>query len=235
MSTALAKGLKAALPVAASYIPIAIAFGVLAKQAGLPFSVVVGMSAMVYAGASQFMAVPMIAAGADPVAIILATGIINIRHAVMSLSLMARLPHLGGLGRSVLAFGITDETFAVAAMSRSAPLSGRFLAALFGTAYAAWIGGTALGAGLSSQIPPQIGQQLSIALYALFLYLLTGAVRESTDRLLPALIGAVVGWAVSAQAGTGWGIVAGTCIGATCGWWAARTQRTQNNKRRFSP
>ncbi len=57
----------------AGYFPIAMAFGILAKTAGVSLIDGVMMSTFVYAGASQFMAVSMIAAGISPMSIILAT------------------------------------------------------------------------------------------------------------------------------------------------------------------
>ncbi|MCX7040304.1 MAG: AzlC family ABC transporter permease, partial [Spirochaetes bacterium] len=50
----LLRGARAAVPIAIGYVPIAIAFGILAKQAGLNSLQALGMSAIVYAGASQF-------------------------------------------------------------------------------------------------------------------------------------------------------------------------------------
>src|SRR5690625_3157986 len=82
------KGLQVGFPIMLGYIPIAITYGVLASQAGLSVFELTFMSAFVFAGASQFMAVNMIVAQATAVEIIVATFIINLRHFDMSLSFM---------------------------------------------------------------------------------------------------------------------------------------------------
>lgn len=53
-------GFIAGSPIVIGYIPIAIAYGVLAKQAGMSLFELTGMSILVYAGASQFMGAGMI-------------------------------------------------------------------------------------------------------------------------------------------------------------------------------
>ena len=120
----LRKGLSAAVPIAIGYVPIAVAFGVIARQTGLSFAETVLMSMMVFAGASQFMAVQMATAGALGMEIIFATLVLNFRHFVMGLSLMDRLKDVPALVKGVLAFGVTDETFAVAAMDEKGGTGG---------------------------------------------------------------------------------------------------------------
>src|SRR5699024_9435735 len=105
------------LPIVIGYIPIAITYGVLAKQSGMSLMELTLMSALVYAGASQFMGVNMIAVSASAAEIILATFVLNFRHFVMSLSFMNGLrDHVGIKGRVGLSLGLTDETFSVAAL-----------------------------------------------------------------------------------------------------------------------
>ena len=53
-------GAKAALPVVLGYLPVGMAFGVLSQKAGLTAFEVAMMSFLVYAGASQFIAVEMV-------------------------------------------------------------------------------------------------------------------------------------------------------------------------------
>src|SRR5699024_6281116 len=82
------RGLQAGFPIILGYIPVAITFGVLAAQGGLSLIQLTMMSALVYAGASQFMGVNMIVAGSAAVEIIVATLVLNFRHFIMSLSFM---------------------------------------------------------------------------------------------------------------------------------------------------
>ena len=92
------QGMKAATPVVLGYIPIAIAFGILASQVG--FGVVEAAAMSVFAGSAQFIAVGMIGAGNSVGAIVVTTFLVNLRHLLMSAALS---PHLGGLAKKELA------------------------------------------------------------------------------------------------------------------------------------
>ncbi len=106
-------GLIASGPVCLGYIPIGIAFGVLAQKAGLSPLETGFMSLMVFAGSSQFIAVSMLSAGAGAVSIIATTFVVNLRHLLMSSSLSVFLGHSGRKKLFAFAYGITDESFAV--------------------------------------------------------------------------------------------------------------------------
>jgi 4-azaleucine resistance transporter AzlC len=106
-------GLKAAWPICLGYIPIGLAFGVLAQKSGItPFQIGM-MSILVFAGSSQFIAASMLSVGASAISIILTTFVVNLRHLLMSSALAV---HLKGESRAKLtlfAYGVTDESFAV--------------------------------------------------------------------------------------------------------------------------
>ena len=107
------QGLRTGWPICLGYIPIGLAFGVLAQKAGLTPLYIGFMSALVFAGSSQFIAVSMLAAGASATAIILTTFVVNLRHVLMSSSLAVHLKGESRLKLSLLAYGVTDESFAV--------------------------------------------------------------------------------------------------------------------------
>jgi 4-azaleucine resistance transporter AzlC len=107
-------GMRAALPIVLGYIPVGVAFGLLARNAGLTPSEVGLMSLLVYAGASQFLAIEMIFKGMTWLPIVVATFFINLRHFLMSSTLSlyfrnTRFPLLGFLSAQ-----LTDESFGVA-------------------------------------------------------------------------------------------------------------------------
>ena len=109
----LKRGFIEAWPICLGYIPIGMAFGILAQKAGLtPFEIGL-MSMIVFAGSSQFIAVSMIAAGSSIAAIILTTFAVNLRHLLMSSSLSVFLKQASRLKLTVFAYGVTDESFAV--------------------------------------------------------------------------------------------------------------------------
>lgn len=107
------QGLKAGWPICFGYIPIGMAFGVLAEKSGLRPLEIGLMSLLVFAGSSQFIAVSMLAAGASQLAIILTTFVVNLRHLLMSAALAVRLGRQSRLKLSLLSYGVTDESFAI--------------------------------------------------------------------------------------------------------------------------
>lgn len=131
-------------PVAMGYIPLGMVFGFVFVQAGAHWSLAVLTSLLVYAGAAQYMMIPMIAAGLPVGAIALATLIVNLRHVFYGLSLLHRFPQNGWL-RWYMAFALTDETYSVlTALPRST--SGRQMASLALLNHSWWVLGSALGA-----------------------------------------------------------------------------------------
>jgi 4-azaleucine resistance transporter AzlC len=107
------QGLSAAWPICLGYIPIGLAFGVLAQKAGLYPIEILLMSILVFAGSSQFIAVSMLSAGAGAVSIIITTFAVNLRHLLMSSSLAVFLGDATRRKLTLFAYGVTDESFAV--------------------------------------------------------------------------------------------------------------------------
>jgi 4-azaleucine resistance transporter AzlC len=199
-------GLRAAVPVVVSYFPVGMTFGLLARSALIPLGPTSSFSLFVFAGASQFMAVNMLALGTGPGHIVLATFLLNLRHFLMSSALADRLRRSRVL--ALIAFGVTDETFAVAA-SRPGPLTGPFLVGLEGAAWAAWNTGTLTGYLAGTLLPSRIQEAMGIGLYALFIALLVSQARAESRLLLPAALAATVHWLlILLGLEGGWAIVA---------------------------
>jgi 4-azaleucine resistance transporter AzlC len=113
LKTSILQGLSAAWPICLGYIPIGLAFGVLAQKAGLYPIEIMLMSVLVFAGSSQFIAVSMLSTGAGAVSIIITTFAVNLRHFLMSSSLAVYLGNATRKKLSLFAYGVTDESFAV--------------------------------------------------------------------------------------------------------------------------
>src|SRR5690606_30762448 len=84
-------GLKAGTSIAIGYFPIALTFGLLAKTVGLTIIQATAMSMFLYAGASQDIALSLIAAAANPMLVVMNTFVVNIRHFLMTASLSERM------------------------------------------------------------------------------------------------------------------------------------------------
>ena len=111
--TEIVEGIKAGWPICLGYLPIGIAFGVLAQKAGLDLLEIGLMSVVVFAGSAQFIAVSMISAGAAALPIIITTFVVNLRHFLMSSSLAVFLGKSRRKKLALFAYGVTDESFAV--------------------------------------------------------------------------------------------------------------------------
>ncbi|MBC7114917.1 MAG: hypothetical protein PWR13_579 [Archaeoglobi archaeon] len=149
----LKKGVEASFPIVMGYIPLGFAFGALAVLSGLSILEASLMSLIVYAGASQFIAVEMISRGADAISIALVTFFVNLRHLLMSTSLSRYLRRTGRAEKILLAHLITDESFSVS--STLFPKDESFKMRFFGcgiSAYLSWFAGTLSGALTASSI-----------------------------------------------------------------------------------
>lgn len=214
------QGFAVGLPIIIGYIPVAITYGVLAKQSGLSLIELTLMSMLVYAGASQFMGANMIAVGAGAAEIIIATFVLNFRHFVMSLSVMNVLKPLKMRAKLPLSLGLTDESFAVASLhpQPSREKNGYlFYGTIFVSAYLSWVFGSLVGGLMGDFIPGQLSQSMGIALYALFIGLLVPSVKRNIKVGLIALIAMLINLLFSQFMSEGWAIVFGTLIGGFAG------------------
>ncbi len=170
-------GVRAAVPVAVGYLPAAVAFGLVARQAGLSTPETVLSSALVFAGASQFALAGLVQAGTPPLVAAAAALFLNLRHLLYGPPLSRHLARLGPGRTALAAFGLTDEVFAVAfrAFSRGEAAGFGWLIGLEAGAYLSWVLGSWLGAAAGEAVAaaiPAFGPALGFALPALFLALL---------------------------------------------------------------
>ena len=220
-SPELVRGIRAGLPIFLGYFPIAIAFGALAVQANLSWMEAVLMSLIVFAGASQFVGVSMLLAGAGAAQIITATFFLNMRHLIMSLAVNDQMRHFSGAWKSFLSFFITDETFALLTLGggedRSVKRTPVYMAGLMITAYLGWVAGTAVGGLGAGFIPPEITTAMTVGLYGLFIGLLVPPARKSLSFALIALSSMFLNWLLAFVMDAGWSIVLATIFAAGLG------------------
>jgi len=216
------QGVKSGLPIALGYFPIAIAFGALAVQAQLSWIEATLMSIVVFAGASQFVGISMLLAGAGTAQIITTTLFLNMRHLIMSLTVNDRMRHFPQSWKNLLSFGITDETFALltlggAGESQEKEWTSYYVAGLMGTAYLGWVSGTAVGGLGASFIPLEITTAMTVGLYGLFIGLLVPPVRKSLNFGVVALVSMVLNTLLGLLLDSGWAIVLATVFAAGLG------------------
>ena len=211
------RGVAQGLPIVLGYVPIGFAYGVLAVKSGLSPQNTVLMSLWVYAGASQFIAAGLFAAGAPPLSIVLTTFIVNLRHMLMSASVA---PHLKAWPKhtlSAFAYQLTDETFAVhSTRFVSGPANKVEALCVNVMAQAAWVTGSLLGVIGGQFVPDPKPWGLDYALPALFIALLVLQIRDRVQVGVAVLTGlAAVGLTML---GLGqWAVILATLVGATLG------------------
>ncbi len=210
-------GSRDALPVVLGFVPIAVAFGILARQAGIPPHLTALMSVMVFAGSSQFIAVSMLAGGASFGVIIMTTFLVNLRHLLMSASLSPFFKTFSGKWLPLLAFGITDETFAIAStVFRNYPRDEGYVFGLQFTAYMSWVGGSLAGALLGGGFTAATALGLEFVLYAMFIFLLVVQLNEY-KMVLVALFSGLAALLLAKLLPGHWFIILATLLGATLG------------------
>lgn len=105
-------GALVSIPMMLGNLPFGMIFGSLAVSQGLEPWVPIAMSLLVFAGSAQFVALGLLAVGTPILIIIFTTFIVNLRHLLYSADYMKYVKHLPMSWRVVLAFGLTDETYA---------------------------------------------------------------------------------------------------------------------------
>ena len=147
------------------------------------------MSSVVFAGSSQFMLVQLVNLG-TPALIMIATGfVINLRHALYSLSVAPYLKGLSPLWKVILSYLLTDEAYAVTIMrlqhQEQSEYKHWFLLGSGIALWSCWQLSTAAGIFLGAQVPPGWGLDFTLALT--FIALAVPAISDT-----PALLAAVV-------------------------------------------
>ena len=186
------RGLCDGIPIALGYLSVSFTFGIAASNGGMPVwhSLLISMTNLTSAG--QLAGLSIILAGGTLFELALSQLVINIRYALMSLTLTQHFaPSVGRGVRALIAFGNTDEIFAVAASHRE-PLGARYMAGLIALPYVGWSLGTFLGATLGTYLPPQLCAPLGIGIYAMFIAIIIPPSKHSRAILRAVVTSAVL-------------------------------------------
>lgn len=173
------KGLRLGVPIGMGYFSVSFAFGMGAVNDGLSPLVAILISMTNLTSAGQFAGVKVILSQGAYLEMILTMLMINARYFLMSLSLSQKVSKkLSHLQRSLMAFAITDEIFAVASMQVE-EITGWFWLGLMTMPYIGWSGGTIVGALMSGVLPTSLCDALGIALYGMFIAIIIPAAKHS--------------------------------------------------------
>lgn len=211
------RGVRLGLPIFLGYVPIGMAFGMLARTAGFTLTQAVGCSALVLAGAGQFVALSLMRTGADITAILVATGVINLRYVLFGAAVSPYLRETGLPIQASLAFSLTDETFAVNISDQREGWADEVsMAGVGAVSWVGWVGGTLAGAALGALVGDPNAWGASFAMPAMFTALL---VAQATDRryVVIGVVAAVLALALSLVLPGTWCLIGGAVAAATIG------------------
>lgn len=217
------RGLKKGFPICLGYIPVSFTFGLIAVKMGFnPLeATIISMTNMASAG--QFAGIRLIEGGAPYIELVITTFVINLRYMLMSLSLSQKVASdMPFYKRAVMAFCITDEVFALAAMEKD-DVSFPFFGGLMTTPIAGWTLGTLLGAVASSLLSPMLQGCFGIALYCMFIAIIIPPARKGRKVAIAVVVSALLSClfkyvpglnVLSKSGGGGWAIIVAAILGA---------------------
>jgi len=181
-TTELRHGARDTLPLLLGAAPFGLIFGALAASSPLGIAGALAMSALVFAGSAQFIALSLLASGASGLVVVFTTLVVNLRHLLYSASLQPQVARLPQRWRMLLAFWLTDETYAAVhhryARDDGAPFKHWYTAGSGAAMYVNWLGWTAAGAWLGQASPALAHLGLEFALVATFVGIVVPLLRE---------------------------------------------------------
>lgn len=189
------RGIRDSFAMAVGILPFGLIFGTLAGAAGLTLWQAFGMSALVYAGSAQLVVLSLLGSGASLLVILLTTFIINLRHVLYSATLQ---PHVGQLPqrwRILLAFWLTDETFAVVQrfylLHGDRPLAQWYWLGVASSLYACWVLSSLAGVLFGQAVPDLASWGLEFAMLATFIGIVIPLLRNQPQLAAALAAGAV--------------------------------------------
>ncbi len=218
----LKQGIKDSVPIILGYLPLGFAFGVLANNVGMSIIQATMMSVLCFTGAGQYIALGIMQAGGAVFTIILANILVNLRYLLFSTSLVpylkGRVPTVVG---SLLSYGLTDETYAVATNRYQNHLpTASYIAGLNLSSHLGWIASTLLGAIVGNYIGDTDRLGLNFTLPAMYTCLLVFMIKRKSDvfvALSSALLCLAIGHLVPATMGNLFNIIIATIVAASLG------------------
>jgi len=173
-------GLRAGAPVAVAAGVLALSFGVLAREAGMPPLAVIAFSVIVFAGSAQFAAIAILGQGGGVGAAVGAAALMNSRFLPMGAALAPSLSG-GPWRRALQGQALVDASWAMAADGQGG-FDRHYLFGATAVQYVAWALGTVVGALWGSVLgdPEKLG--LDAVYPAFFLALLLVELRNRRAR-----------------------------------------------------
>jgi len=220
-SVAFRRGVRDVSPLLLGIVPFGVVAGIAAAEAGMSVLQALGMSVVIFAGASQLAAIELVGQGTPLTIVVVTAVVINLRMLMYSASIAPYFQSLPSRARSGLAYLLTDQAYALSiARYRDGDGVDR-VAYYLGVAVTLWVVWqitTVAGALAQAGIPESLGLEFTVPL--VFLALLVPAME---DR--PTTVAGLVGGTVAAVAGIlplNLGLLVGATVGIVAGLLAER-------------
>jgi len=219
------------LGIMASASGFGLVYGLSARAAGFSPLEASAMSVIVFAGASQFVAVGYVLGGFSWLAIVLLTAFLNARHLLYAAALAPFVADQPRPLRAVMAHVLTDEAFALAIAHfrriGRADVRGYWMGAIIST-FIPWNLATIVGVTVGGSIPDPSRFGLDVIFPAAMGGLAVGLITGRRE-LVAAISGAVIGVAIGLAWDPAAGIIAGGIVGPFVGM-AARPRAGENDR-----
>lgn len=197
---AFAQGAIAILPLSLACAPWGLLVGSLAVSTGLTPLEGQGLSAIVFAGAAQLVAIGMIKSGASALAIFVTTLLLTSQHLLYSMHMRPSLSPLPARWRMGLGFLLTDEFFALNSHQDPAKFDRWYALGVGFTFYVAWNVFTLAGILLAKTLPDLHSLGLEFFIAATFIALVVPLVKSwpvvicITISLIGSVLLTALGW-----------------------------------------
>lgn len=186
------KGIKDGLPICIGYFAVSFAFGISAARSGLSWLEALLISMTNLTSAGQVAGTPVIAGGGTLVELAVSQLVINSRYALMSVAVSQKLGKSVGLPhRFLIAFGITDEVFAVS-VSNEKNVGKRYMYGLILTPWLGWSLGTLCGALADNLLPAVVISSLGVAIYGMFIAIVVPVMKTERPVALCVLLAVAI-------------------------------------------
>jgi predicted branched-subunit amino acid permease len=175
------QGIKDGSAIGIGYFSVSFTFGLAAVSSGLRWWEALLTSMMNLTSAGQFAGLTVMTAEGTYIEMAVSQFIINLRYALMSISLSQKVDRRFGAGKKmILGFANTDEIFAVA-MSRRGEVSSRYFLGLAALPYLGWTLGTLAGAVLGNILPQSVSDALGLAIYGMFIAIVVPEMKKDRN------------------------------------------------------
>lgn len=189
------EGLKDGVPICLGYLSVAFAFGIFCIQSGLSVLEAVLISMTNVTSAGQLAGVPIMIGGGTLIEMAVTQLVINLRYALMSVSLSQKFDKdVSLLDRFLIGFVNTDEVFAVAS-GKEHKVSKSYMYGLILLPFLGWTTGTLLGAAAGNIFPAIVIASLGVAIYGMFVAIVVPKIKREQNVFKCVLVAVALSFA----------------------------------------